>query len=87
MRILLLLVVEGDELRRGRGIVSLRRPIPTFLAQAIREIGVEHLAVSRVAAGADRRDREHYDFGLPFRPWSFGFGFKHRSVARPYSRR
>jgi hypothetical protein len=49
-------------------LVSVRRPIPAFLAQAIREIDIEHLAVTGVAAWADRRDREHYNLGLLFRP-------------------
>ena len=48
---------------------SFRRPIPTFLTQAIREVAIKHPAVASVAAGADRRDREHYDLFLPFRPW------------------
>ena len=47
---------------------AVRRPIPAFLAQTIREIDIEHLAITGVAAWADRRDREHYGLGLPFRP-------------------
>jgi hypothetical protein len=62
---------KGDHVsisRRGSGMVSVRRPIPAFLAQAIREVDIEHLAVTGVAAWADRRDREHYNLGLLFRP-------------------
>ena len=79
---------KGDHVsisRHGSGIVSVRRPIPAFLAQAIREVGdIEPPANAGVAAGADRRDREHYDPFLPFRPWSFGLGLRHPIGERPW---